>query len=86
MNASLAERAIDVSQTIVPDPWTDAMQAKAEKLFIENKDLSKRCPREKQGEFTVKEEQAWLQQLIAKGEEFTSLACGPKIGSNLQQQ
>ena len=41
MNASLAERAIDVYTNHRTDPWTDAMQAKAEKLFIENKDLSK---------------------------------------------
>ena len=36
MNASLAERAIDVYANHREDGWTDAMQAKANELFIEN--------------------------------------------------
>ncbi len=40
MNASLAERAIDVYANHRTEPWNDAMEAKALALFINKKDLS----------------------------------------------
>ncbi len=79
MNASLAERTIDVYANHRTEPWNDAMEAKARELFVDRQGLSKKA-QETNPVILANIRGKSLQDLIDEAHQYLSLACGPERG------